>query len=766
MAVSDLVYDNWGNITVTTMLYDEIPVRYELETSAGVLVIDEPINWQAVPFVHRRDKEYFGFNYEFTGAELSLQFDCDAGSEAISLEYKTNGNDGKAIFRKVLEYTTDIIEYEGKLNFNVLKWKENAYEATVERTSLHELVKNRISTKINIEDDKDLDGNYAPTYSNTFLSLPGQNISEKFSSATKEVREETFTETRTGDSLAIGIFDFNDPTTNTMKSFIGNTLGISGDQNSVIFGDLALFDFTANGTYTIEVSLDFQVKVSIQPRFFGWGKEINFAYIDTAMIIVPEAEGAPQRIYDIHSIPPWNPDLQNVTYPRVTASATFEDVVVDPGDRLLIVAYIRYGHNANKLKSVKVTIKQYSTSLKINGTSVGEPTFASTWYIKQAMEAVLNRMLGREGVLKTDFYSLPDEDHAIAGCGAERVLTNGGHLRSAPNNKYPVTTSFKEMLTSMHAIDCIGMGYEWDAENEQEIIRVEQQEYFFKDAEVFVIEEDISGYEVETAREMIYNAITVGYDKYKEEDENSYDEIHAYHEYQTPIKNEGEKYAMLSKYNASGYLIEVARRLTFAENRNEAGPYDDDIFIIHVDPFEAIPHNAAALPITNEPFDDVSGIIDPETTLNMTLSPKRMLMAHSRWLMSSLIYKNAAEIVKSTFVKQNKEFSTTLSAAYPCPRGDVEKLPLVANADVILGAFGDFAGIYSPEWATFKVRMRMADVRYIINAHRGLSPDSNNYGYITYTDDLGIVCKGWLYELTYSRGSEEVSFKLLKKKFP
>jgi hypothetical protein len=764
MAVADFVYDNWGNVFETTILYDEIPVRYELETSTGVIVIDEPLNWQAVPFVHKRDREYFGFNYEFTGAELSLGFDCDAGSEAIALEYKTNGNDGKVLFRKILEYTTDIIEYEGKLNLNVLKWKENSYEATVERTSLHELVKNRLNTKVNIEDDQDLDGNYAPTYSHTIVQLPGQNISEKFQSATNEVREETFTETRTGDETVYGIFDFADPTVNTMKGFIGNTLGISGDPNAVGMGDLAIFDFTADGTYNIEISLDFQVKVSIQPRFFGWGKEINEAFINTTLRIAPET--GTHRVYQIHNIPTWNPDLQNVTYPRVTVTANFEDVEVNPGDRLMIVATIRYGHNANKLKSVKVTIKQYSTSLKINGSSIGEPTAAESWLIKDAMEAVLLRMLGQADVLKTDFYSMADEDHAVNGCGAERVLTNGGHLRLAPDNKYPLTTTFKEMLTSMHAIDCIGMGYEWDAENQKEIIRVEPQEYFFKDVETFLIEEDIGDYEVETARELIYNAITVGYDKYKEEEANSYDEIHAYHEYQTPIKNEGEKYSMLSKYNASGYLIEIARRLFFAENRFEAGPYDDDIFIIHVHVPEEIPHHAIAMPITEEPFSDISGIIDPATTLNMTLSPKRMLLAHSRWLMSSLIYKNAAEIIKSTFVKQNKEFSTTLAEGYSCPRGDVEKLPLVANADVILGAFGDFAGIYSPEWVTFNVRMRMADVRYIINAHRGLSPDDNNYGYLTYTDDQGIVCKGWLYELTYSRGSERVSFKLLKKKFP
>lgn len=762
MIIRDVVYDNWGNSTEINRYYDELPVIYRLTTSSGTIDIKEPIDWGQVKFVHKRDKDMHGFNYEFTGADFDLKFDLEAGGAEIQDEYDTFGNDGEVLFYRILVYgSEEIVEYEGRLNLSTLKDDRDMLSCSVERKSLHQLINSRIGTKIEINSDKTLDDVMVPTYSEDFLILPGQTLSEKFESSNNVTREEPYSSGRTGINTAYLFFDFKDPKVNTMAGFVESQLGVSDVQDAITGGNHNLFEFTADGSYTFNVAVDFLLGIRIHPRFLAGGKKVTNAGMFTQIIKMSgTGESMVSTKYDIHTVPDFNPNLQGFEYPRVTASLTqLIDVVA--GDRIAIAASFYFGHNANKLKSISFKAKQYKVSLKINGqSSSADPSLTGGRLIKNAMDALFLRMTGETNVVKSNFYSLASETQPVDGCGANRIIMNGGAIRKT--NIFPLTFTLKDMLTSLNAIDCIGMGYEWDSVDQKEIIRIEPAEYFYRDVEVIELP-SVYDYKQETAKDLIFNKITVGYDKYKEEDENSLDEIHANHEYQTPIKTESNEYPIKSKFNASGYLIETTRRAYFLNDPNISTSYDDDIFIIHV----SRPSTDLSLwePVTNEPFDNVSGCLSPETTVNMTLSPKRMLMAHSKWLMSSLIYKNGSQLVKNTFTKQNKDFSTTLKSDY-CKRGDEQNLPLKASDDILLAAFGDFTGIYSPEWINLKTRLAMRQVRYIINAHRGLSPDGNNYGYLTFKNKKGTITKGWLHELAYNRINEEVTLRLLKKKFP
>lgn len=761
MAVTDIVYDNWGNATEIDMLYQEGVASYELETSAGITYIQEPVQWDKVQFVHKRDAKYHGFNYEFTGPDIDLIFDMYSGREAIMAEYELTGNDGLVIFRRKLSFgATTIIEYEGKLRLGDMKRQKYMPSIPCERKSLHTLINSRLNTKINITSATDLDDAPVDVFVEDFLSLPGQTLAEKFKAQQLVLKQESFTETRTGDDIAILFFNVSDPIYNTMQGFIGSTLGISGDPESITNDTHNLFEFPFAGSYDFVMTVDFEVTLRIHPRFLAFGKKVEDASLNVQLNLL-KGTGLDMTIetHTIANVPVFHPNTQGFVYPRVTATETIH-LDVDAGDRCVFFAYLSYEHNANQLKSVDISVKEYKTIVEVTGTSNIDPSLTSGFLIKRAMKDAMARITGRDDVIQSDFYSLADDDHPTDGCGANRMLLNGGRIRKA-GSQFPMTFSWSSLLTSMNAIDAIGMGYEWNATDQLEVVRIEPKEYFYNDVEIIEIDV-VSDYVESVANDQIYNKIKIGYGKYKEEDENSLNEIHAYHEYQTPIKTETNSYEMISEFLASGNLIEVTRRAYFLDDETAATPYDDDVFILHVQQTGPLD---SWVPVNEEPFDDVTGVPSPETTVNMTLSIKRMLMAHAKWLMSSLVYKNASELLKNTFTKQNKWFSTTLKADY-CKRGDEALLPLQADADVILSAFGDFTGIYSPEWVNFKARLGMSQIRMIMNAHRGLDPDGNNYGYITYTDDFGVKRKGWLYELAYNRMSEEVSMKLLKKKFP
>ena len=765
MAVTDNVYDNWGNMHEIDMLYQEGIVTYELETSAGVVYIKEPVQWDAVEFVHKRDSKYHGFNYEFTGPDVDLVFDKYSGREEILEEYASTGNDGLVIFRRKISFgALTIIEYEGKLRLGDMKRQKHALSIPCERKSLHVLINSRLNTKINIESNTDLDDGALPVYINDFISMPGQVLSEKFKADSKVQISNSYTDMRANMTAANMFFTVQDPIYNTLQqTFYPSTLGVSGDPGSHTNDTHTLFLMRSHGIYHFKISMDFQLDLRIHPRFsLGSvsGKKVILAYINV-YLRVKRADGVTIDNHLLYAMTPFNPNLQGFHYPRVMFEEEL-DVDLNEDDSVTLYALVVFQSNQAVLKSTDFVVYESRTIVEVTGTSDSVPSMVQGRLIKSAMDEAMTRITGNTGVVKSDFYSLADIDHPTDGCGANRILTNGGKIRGA-NTEFPLTFSWSSLLTSMNAIDAIGMGYEWDADEQAETIRVEPKGYFYQDVEVINIGSGAYDYRESVANDQIYNKAKVGYGKYKEEDEDSLNEIHAYHEYQTPIKTESNSYDIISEFIASGLLIEITRRSKFIDDESVATAYDDDVFIVHVK--KPDPEFPLWLPVTNEPFDDVTGIASPATTVNMTLSVKRILMAHAKWMTSSLVYKNASDILRNTFTKQNKEFSTTLKSDY-CRRGDEALLPLQADADIILSSFGDFTGIYSPEWVYFKVRLSMSEVRMIMNAHRGLDPDGKNYGYITYMDDFDVQRKGWLYELKYNRKTQAVNMTLLKKKFP
>ena len=270
MAVSDILYDNWGNVIVIDMLYEELPIEYELETTIGVIPILEPIEWENVPFIHKRDTTYHGFTNEYTGADISLKFDCDSGMDEIAAEYALNGNDGVVLFRRILTYDgTPYIEYEGKLNLNTLKREDFTLSCTCERKSIHELINSRKTTNIDLDSATDLDDNELDIipYSYSTVQLQGQVLSEKTVISHTVVNEYNETIPTKYGSYASLLFDFNEPTVNTIKEFGGTSLSV------LLSGvyEQSLYTFSANGSYDININLDFNVKVGVNPAFLKGG---------------------------------------------------------------------------------------------------------------------------------------------------------------------------------------------------------------------------------------------------------------------------------------------------------------------------------------------------------------------------------------------------------------------------------------------------------------------------------------------------------------
>lgn len=220
--MTDLVYDNWGNAVEIDRLYEELEPRFYLATTTlPDFQIDEPAGWADLQFVHQRDKDYHGFNYEFTDGNLDLQFDREAGMVAIEEEYAGFGNDGNVRLKRVVMYAAApagmIVEYVGRLNLNTRKKEGYTVRASVERESLHQLVGARLDSKISLSDPKDLDGGNITVPALKRCYLPSRSITQSLKSKVA-IQEEVFYSQR-GDAYLWIKFNTSNPTLTQIFQF-------------------------------------------------------------------------------------------------------------------------------------------------------------------------------------------------------------------------------------------------------------------------------------------------------------------------------------------------------------------------------------------------------------------------------------------------------------------------------------------------------------------------------------------------------------------
>jgi hypothetical protein len=417
------------------------------------------------------------------------------------------------------------------------------------------------------------------------------------------------------------------------------------------------------------------------------------------------------------------------------------------GDKVYIYGHYNFttsgcrGDIIRKIRTTRITIDVLAITQLQSST-------AQAFFVYEAIERVVNSITGKQNAIYSDYFGREDIGYGINGPGSLFTILNGFLIRKFIQNNVPLrklTTSLKELLSSLISIFAIGLTYEYIDGNQT--VRIEDKNYFFQPNEILMIE-DCSEYSEETADEFVYNEIEVGYSKFPEEGEYMLDEFNTKQEYSTPIKTNKNKLSLISDLIASGYAIEFTRRLQFEDEPVDSSNYDDDNFII-----------AARLvgdqwkSEKNESFTVTNGtIFSPETAYNLRITPKRNLFRWAQFINGGLFWCKNTDAIKNTFYKNNGDAETLLT-------GETKKIK--EKADIILTDFDGRNHYFKPIWIHFKCRLSPDQVRQIKEAHTGLDEAHKN-GYISTKDMDGNIVSGWLYELSYSPASEAATFKLLK----
>lgn len=411
-------------------------------------------------------------------------------------------------------------------------------------------------------------------------------------------------------------------------------------------------------------------------------------------------------------------------------------------------------------KNVKVypELKQNSVNIHIVSQEQAPASNTKGWMLFDAVNQVVKSITGGASRIKSSFLQYRTATQMADGGFALYLLNNGFSLRNFDAEKRPLSLSLKTVLQSLKAHANIGFGIE--RTGGRDVLRIEPVDYFYRDRQIVIIEETES-YEEESARELVYNEVEIGYNKYKADGFNTLDEFNTRHEYLTTIKSHKNKLIAKSDFIASGYSIEDVRRQQYEETPRDSYTGDEDPFII------ALAREAGGDMLRterNEAFAIVSGLISPETAYNLRLSPKRMLIAQTRWLAGALAYKPDADMIRNIFVDKNGELVTQFSPLEPHPLGDEEKQSWKEKeAESIAKLLAGREPIYRPDWVRVKCSMRPDEVLMINEAMRGALDESKNYGYILVRSPKGEYNAVWPYKLTYNFASEKCELVGLKR---
>lgn len=588
MPVSTIIYDKTGVGHTVNALYGELPYFFKLIHAGTALAISEPIGFDSVEFVARRDRDWHGFNYENTSSEYNLKFDCSKGGELIKQVYEEFGNDGEIDLQYgVLNNSTEIIEFEYKLNLNTYTFfgDKNLVQCQVETKTLHELIRSRWDTKLNIFDTKTLDNTTVSAISTLQLPLLSKEISQDYENVVTNSVEADLQFIDLENRNAYVIFESGNPSKDEISIIPKYPMGVfEGLEGTPLSLQTYFLKATNEGKYKFTINHQFNFLANITRHVAFTTVSITSWSLKVWFVIV-RADGSASTSLDFYNQSGTNSGTSVNRTVSVTQETSYLDLKV--GDKIFY--YCHFGFTASTPQSSKVnthvTVTNLFQSIKVDALTKAKTTFGKAVFLGDAIKKAFQFVTNRTEPVRTSFYSFASLLQPTDGCGAGYALTNGFQIRNFDSANKPIRVTLGELMNSLKAIHCIGMSYEFDGIND--VVKIERAVDFYKDVEIIKID-NTQNYTESVAKDYIYNQVEIGYKKFLDEGSSGLDDFCTKHEYQTPIKSQANKYDELSDLIASGEVIETLRREQFNEKPKESTTYDDNVFIISTITFTPI----------------------------------------------------------------------------------------------------------------------------------------------------------------------------------
>jgi len=280
----------------------------------------------------------------------------------------------------------------------------------------------------------------------------------------------------------------------------------------------------------------------------------------------------------------------------------------------------------------------YRCDVTFTTTEALEDTSNEGALIFECFEDVLEQITGQTNVLYSELLGRIDLGYASAGDASNIFITNGLLLRNAvldDGSDPDLVLTFDELWQTLTA--CYGAGMYWDADNDRFVIET-RADMFGTDA----LEITPAHVVQETKEDMLWTAVEVGNKKVRYENVNGNNEPNALYEFSLPIKlSRGVKLDLVTDYNTDYLGVELARRESFETEENVDTKYDDKVFLVEVQFDSGTGLWESRL---GSDYNTVTGVILPNFTGNIQLSPKRMLNRNGDLLRAALYFDGTSEV--------------------------------------------------------------------------------------------------------------------------
>lgn len=301
-------------------------------------------------------------------------------------------------------------------------------------------------------------------------------------------------------------------------------------------------------------------------------------------------------------------------------------------------------------------IYQYDeTSVNLSFRSRFKTTYTKALHLKTAAKRLMDKLGGYDVPVQSNVFD-------IAGKRVAIVLAGGDALRGFATAK--LRTSFNDFFKSINVPIPIGFGIE--KVNDVDTAVFEAYDYFFRDTIITDLGEVVD-FIVNNADEWMGNKIKIGYPNQQYDEVNGRDEYNVTQNYTTPISRLVKELDFVSTYRADAFGVEYTR-INFEGKTTTDSDSDNAVFMLLID---LTSQNVdGSYNLYRGPFDELTGVLSPDTVFNVPLSPKTCLYKHgSRWRSIFYRYENEKAVFQTS--DKNAEMHYKIGAENYTEKSDV-----------------------------------------------------------------------------------------------
>jgi hypothetical protein len=713
------------------------------EATLGTHEVTAPSDWQTMQHVIKRDRLYHGVGISYT---LDFTFVKSALGFLLTV-YNTQGVEADIA---LIIYERDENEHEyfasyvGKLNLlKAIARAKGEFTVNAQETGFQRDLLNAEDIAVDLYAATSLDGTpIASLNALVPLMLHSKATVKTYEAGVTSTQPEyTFRPvSRADDCQGTLYIGFDDEKNNEFNAFQYSTGMELSD------GIFETIEFKEEGRITVNYSLDILVECLVDDGDFDEATVNWYLGINLTDRYPDRGEPQAKRIYHWNNREVYGGDdningdfSHNI---KKSGSVSFDvkigdklyyygdAAVLDKSSPLFGDYVFEWRINASPANHIKISGATTTTETQAVGILLYEAFFKLTQFISGRNNAFYSELLGR-----TDSYPT---QYAQDGELSKIWLSNGSQIRGFPYTERPIYATFKEAFAAVNSARPIGMSIEVDKEGAQ-YVRIEGVEHYYT-KEVVLDLGGVAGLEMTPAEEYYYNQVEVGYEKWGSNQDNSLDEVATKQSRTLPMKAPKATYSVLSKYSASGYLLEDTRRQQYALEPNKETDNDKTNFFVCV----LRTTNGAGYAYETERNQKLivcDNVLDPNSIYNARIWPFRNFLRHGCIIRAGLRFREDKTIA---FQEGNANYTAKTQFI-----GEAE--PITENQPITGAELA--APLWIPEYYTFTAPLPLFKRRLL---------EANPYGLITFTDEVGSTKYGYLIEVTADLYKRTGEFKLLR----